>query len=189
MLLLYRKQENQVIDRTAIIVRSLLLDSTRSRGLFSGTCSRLPVAQVYPEFPDVPARTALIVFSCLILFACATVQTERAERDVAATVGAWASAVRAQDLPGVMATIGPEFHHAEWGNRDGAEAFMRQAIEMGYLDGVEIAFEDSTTTIAGDTATVSPVGMVGSFGRLMAQIDLTRHRRDWLIVGMQFSDE
>lgn len=119
---------------------------------------------------------------------CATTNGDRAQKNVAAVVGKWAAAMQEQDVPAMMQTISRSFHHNEWGDREGFEAFMLHAVQMGYLEGVEIALENSVTAFEGDMAIVSPVGMAGSFGQLNATLTLARESRAWQIVGLVFNE-
>jgi hypothetical protein len=128
----------------------------------------------------------LSIIVLLAATACARTSETRSRDAIASTVSAWAAAVQDQNLEALSATLSPAFEHPEWGDRAGAIAFMQQAIEMGYLEGVEIELPQSQTTLEAETAVVAPVALVGTFGSLTATIRLAREGRAWLITGIQF---
>lgn len=125
------------------------------------------------------------VFVIALLVGCAT--TEKGPTDaelIADGIVECVECANAEDIEGLLEHYSESFSHHEFGNKDGLKAFLDSAKDMGYLDGLEIDMEDSETLIEGDTATVGPVCLSGTFGSATLEFTAARETDGWKITGM-----
>ena len=134
------------------------------------------------------AAMAMAALALVVLAAgCATTAKITPEEAVAAKVEAFKAAMIAKNLDGMMAVFSEKFEHYEWQDKAGAKDFMSQAIDMGYLDGIEVNTEDKELKIEGSTATVYPVEISGSFGSVTLELVFTDEAGNWMITGLDAS--
>ncbi len=100
-------------------------------------------------------------------------------------VADWKAAAAAKDVDKVMALYSENFKHYEYKDKAGVKAFIKDAIDMGYLDNCEISTDKAKVTIEKDTAKVYPIGMSASFGSAQIELDLTKEAKGWMITSME----
>ncbi|MCC6145239.1 MAG: nuclear transport factor 2 family protein [Candidatus Hydrogenedentes bacterium] len=79
-------------------------------------------------------------------------------------VQVFAEGLAAQDIDQVMSIFAEDFEHYEYGNKAGLKDFIGQAIDMGYLEGVETHTEDAEIEMKDGEAIVYPVDVSAAFG-------------------------
>lgn len=99
----------------------------------------------------------------------------------------WAEGVKAQDIDLMMTAFSDNFEHYEYGDTTGVRNFLQQATDMGYLEGSEVATQDTEIEIKGDKATAHPVQLIGVFGQATIEFSLRKEDSGWRIVGMAVS--
>jgi len=124
----------------------------------------------------------------LIIFGCQTAKKVSPEEAVTAQVNKFAEAMKAKNLDGVMAVFSEKFEHYEWGDKAGAREFLQQAIDVGYLDGLEIDLSKMQIKLEGSTATVYPIDIKGNFGSTTVELVFTNENGNWLVTGLDASD-
>ncbi len=135
------------------------------------------------------ALCVTLVLALVLIAGCATSgkSAMTPEQQIKAKIDAWKVALVAKDLKGVMANFSDKFENDEWGDKAGAERFIGDAIDAGYLDGVEIADKDAKTKIEGEKATVYPIDLSGSFGSITLELQLAKEKAGWMVVGVEAS--
>jgi len=103
------------------------------------------------------------------------------------TVKAWTDGLIAQDIDAAMATFSENFEHYEYGDKAGVKDFIGQAIDMGYLEGLEVELEDAEVELDGGEATVYPIELMGAFGSVTFELVLTQEGGAWKVTGMDAS--
>lgn len=102
---------------------------------------------------------------------------------IAGVLKEWTAALVANDLDKLMATFSENFSGDRGAGKDELREFLKGAIDQGYLEGAEVSMTDAVTTIDGQTATVSPVGLSGSYGALELELKLAKEADGvWRIV-------
>ena len=136
----------------------------------------------------------VMLIACAVLVAgCITTPAVPPEDLVRAQVGAFCAGLVAADLDVMMASFAEEFEHYEWGDKEGAKEFLEEAVDMGYLEDMEIASEDMEIELDDDatSATAYPVDIEGAFGSATLEFTLGREEVEgkcvWLITGMDVS--
>ena len=109
------------------------------------------------------------------------------EEQIKAKIDGWKTAMVAKDIKGIMASFSEKFENDEWGDKAGAQQFISDAIDAGYLDGVEISDKDAKTKVEGDKATVYPIDLSGSFGSITLELALAKEKAGWMVVGVEAS--
>jgi len=127
------------------------------------------------------AMGLLVVCAVVLVAGCATTPPEDL---IKAQVAAFKNGIVAQNIDAIMAPFSEAFEHYEWGDKAGAKDFMNQAIDMGYLEGVEVNIDDAKVTVEGDKATVEPIEISGSFGSVTVQLSFTKEEGGWMITGL-----
>ncbi len=129
--------------------------------------------------------TGLVVVCAVALVAgCATTPPEDL---IKAQMAAFKAGIVAQNIDAIMAPFSEAFEHYEWGDKAGAKDFMNQAIDMGYLEGVEVNIDDAQVTVDGDKATAEPIEISGSFGSITVELAFTKEEGGWMITGLDAS--
>jgi len=128
----------------------------------------------------------LLLGLCVVLVAagCATSGGMSPEQAVQAKVEAWAAAMVAQDLDGMMALFSNDFEHYEWGDKEGAKEFMSEAIDMGYLEDIEISLDDMTLEVDDDEVIAYPIELSASFGSATITLTFIKEDYGYLISGL-----
>lgn len=122
-----------------------------------------------------------VVCAVVLLAGCATTPPEDL---IKAQVGAFKAGIVAQNIDAIMAPFSEAFEHNEWGDKAGAKDFMKQAIDMGYLEGVEVNIDEVKVTVTGDKATAEPIEISGSFGSITVELAFTKEEGGWMITGL-----
>jgi len=121
-----------------------------------------------------------------LVAACGTAAKGPTDQElIAKVVSDWKAASTAKDLDKVMTLYSEKFQHSEYGDKAGVKAFIKEAMDMGYLDNAQFNTDKAKTTIEKDTAKVYPIELKASFGSANIQLDLKKEGKAWMIVGMQ----
>jgi len=99
-------------------------------------------------------------------------------------VADWKVAAMAKDLDKVMVLYSDKFSHFEYGDKAGVKSFIKDAIDMGYLDNVAIDASKAKVTIEKGKANVYPIDLKAAFGSASIKLDLTKEAAGWKITGM-----
>ncbi len=136
----------------------------------------------------------LTVLACVsaVVFAagCATMSKGPSdEEQVAAVLKSWEETVLAKDLDAMLALHSDDFEHTgfdfEASGKDELRGFMEDAVDMGYFDGVEIAYEPDAIVVDGDTAEIYPIDFVNDEGAVVVTMKLKKEADAWLIADME----
>lgn len=122
----------------------------------------------------------------VLVCGCATTKGPSDEELIAGVVEGWKTGMIAQNLDKVLVTYAETFAHPEMADKAALKDFMQNAIDMGYLEGLEIDMADTKTTIdaAAKTATVYPIGLTSNAGSVTIELTLTKGENGWLITMM-----
>lgn len=106
------------------------------------------------------------------------------EEQIAALISGWRDAMLAQDIDKIMVAFSENFTHSEAPDKAALKDFLQSAIDMGYIEGAEIAIDEAKTTIEGTTATVYPIALRSAAGEVTLELTLTKEEAGWLITTM-----
>lgn len=109
------------------------------------------------------------------------------DTQVMQAIAQWAEGVKSQKIDQMMAPFSDSFKHYEYGDKSGVREFLQQAVDMGYLEAIQVGTEEAEIEISGDEATVYPVKLNGSFGQATIEFTLKNEAGAWRIVGMDIS--
>ncbi len=126
---------------------------------------------------------ALCVLAAVIT-GCATTAKKSPEDAIKEQIAAWKVAMEAQDIDKVMTFFSPNFEHYDWKDKAGAQAFLNDAKDMGYLEGAEILTTDMEIKLEGDKATVYPIDVNTVAGSVTLELTLANEGGTWLVVGL-----
>ena len=87
-----------------------------------------------------------------------------------AAAKAWGEALIEQDMDAVMAAFADDFEHYEYGDKQGIADFIGQAVDMGYLEDLEVYTDDAEVEVDGDEYIVYPVELMGAFGSVTFEL-------------------
>jgi len=86
------------------------------------------------------------------------------------------------DIDGMMAFISDDFEHYQYGDKAGLRDFLGQALDMGYLEGLEVDMSDMEIEEEGDLVILYPVEIIGIFGSATFEYVLKQENGDWRVV-------
>jgi len=104
-----------------------------------------------------------------------------------AAAKAWGDALAAQDLEKIMACFADDFEHYEYGDKAGIRDFIGQAMDMGYLEDLEVSVDDAEAEVDGDEVIVYPVELMGAFGSITFELVFEERNGEMKITGMDAS--
>ncbi len=99
-----------------------------------------------------------------------------------AAIGIFAAAAAKEDLDGMISVFSDSFEHYQYGDKAGVKEFLQQSADMGYLEGIEFSMDDAEFELDGDTMSVYPVDVEGSFGSITFEYILKKEGDAWKIV-------
>ena len=91
-------------------------------------------------------------------------------------------ALGANDISKAMMAIADDFENDQGLDKSGQTEFLQGAADQGVLEDMEIDNTSRQITISGDTATVGPTVVEGSFGTITFEFKLEKRDGRWLIV-------
>lgn len=133
--------------------------------------------------------TSVSALFCAVLLVagCATMGGGSAEDQVAKAVDDWKAGLLSKDVDQMMEAYSENFSHPEYSNKTGIRGFLKEAADMGYLEGLSVTTEDATIEVEGDTAVVYPLDVSGSFGTVTYELTYTKEDGGWKITSMEAS--
>ena len=101
---------------------------------------------------------------------------------VKAVVEKFGTSAAKEDMEGMMSVFSDSFEHYQYGDKAGVKEFLQQSADMGYLEGIEFSMEDAEFEKDGETISVYPVDVEGSFGSITFEYVLKKEGDAWKIV-------
>jgi len=102
-------------------------------------------------------------------------------------IAAFVKAAGESDVEAMMSGISENFEHYEFGDKEGFEEFMTQAVDMGYLEDLELDMDDAEVEQDGDTMLIYPVELAGAFGSVTLEFEVKQEDGNWMVIGMDIS--
>ena len=99
-------------------------------------------------------------------------------------IGDWKAAAVAKDLDKMLAGYSDAFQHPEWGDKAGLKNFLKEALDMGYLENAQVNTEKMQVKIEKDTATAYPIQLKAAFGSATIELNLKKEAKGWAVTGM-----
>ena len=106
---------------------------------------------------------------------------------IASQVDSYAKAMQSQDIDAIMKHFSEDFEHYEWGDKEGAQDFLQETIDMGYLEDLEVETGDMEIEVEGTEATVYPAELSGDFGTVSLELTYAKGAKGWSIIGLETS--
>lgn len=100
---------------------------------------------------------------------------------------AWGAALAEQDLDKVMAIFSDDFEHYEYGDKQGISDFIGQAMDMGYLEDLEVDLDDAEAEVDGNEVIIYPIDLLGAFGSVTFELVFKEKDGEMKIVGLDAS--
>jgi len=101
---------------------------------------------------------------------------------VKAAITKFGTSAAAGDMEGMLSVFSESFEHYQYGDKKGVGEFLQQSADMGYLEGIEFHMDDAEFEEDGDTISVYPVDVEGSFGSVTFEYILKNENGEWKIV-------
>ncbi len=127
---------------------------------------------------------AIAVCMSLVILGCQTAKKANPEELITAQVNKAMEALKAKNIDGVLEIYSEKFEHYEWTDKAGFREFLQQSSDAGYLDDLEIDLSKMQIKIEGNTGTVYPIEIKGSFGSTTVELVFTNEEGKWLVTGM-----
>ena len=125
---------------------------------------------------------ALALTVAVSLMGCAGAAKGPSDEElIKATLGKWQEALVAKNIDNIVACYSDEFKDGDGRGKPELKGFISEAISAGYLDGIKVSMEGTTTKIDGDKATVTPIGLSGNAGGMSLTLTLGKANGQWLI--------
>ncbi len=92
--------------------------------------------------------------------------------------------IKAKNYDAFEKTISESFYAGVVGDKKDLLAYLKNADDMGFLDGIEIDTSEAEIVIEGDKGTVSPVYADGGFGGISLTFEGAKENGVWMITGL-----
>jgi len=92
--------------------------------------------------------------------------------------------IKAKNYDAFKKTISESFYAGVVGDKKDLLAYLKNADDMGFLDGIEIDTSEAEIVIDGDKGSVSPVYADGGFGNLCLTFEGAKENGVWMITGL-----
>ena len=112
---------------------------------------------------------------------CATGGGASDEELITNVITAWKTAIEAEDVEAAMACYADSYTDPEGRGKEETGAFLSEAKDQGYMNGIEVDLQDLVIEIDGDAAVAEPVSLYGSFGGMDLSYGLTKVDGTWLV--------
>jgi hypothetical protein len=99
-------------------------------------------------------------------------------------VADWKTAAIAKDLDKLMPLYSEKFNHFEYGDKAGLKSYIKDAIDMGYLENATVNADGAKIVIEKDKANAYPIDLKASFGNASIRLNFTKEAAGWMISGM-----
>lgn len=93
--------------------------------------------------------------------------------------------IKAKNLDTFKTFVSDKFDSGAVGDKESLLAFLKNADDMGYLDGIEVDLSGSKTTVTGNTATVTTVVAKGRFGTFTLDFTGAKENNVWMVTGLE----
>lgn len=104
-----------------------------------------------------------------------------------AAAKAFAETLKTQDIEKIGACFADDFEHYEYGDKEGIKDFLGQAVDMGYLEDLEVNLDDAEAEADGEEIVVYPVEIMGAFGSVTLELVFKDKAGEMKISGMDAS--
>jgi len=94
-------------------------------------------------------------------------------------------AIQAKNYDVFSKNVSESFYSSAVGDRNDLLKYLKNADEMGFLDGIEIDLSQAEIVIEGTTGTVDPVYADGVFGSLTLNFEGAKENGVWVITGLE----
>ena len=121
----------------------------------------------------------------VLVCGCAMLGGPSDEELIASTLADYKAGREEGDIDKFLATHSDDFDNPEMGDKEALAEFVGGAMEQGFLDDLEVIIEEAETVIDGETATVAPVDLEGSFGGMSLELTLKKEGDAWLIISSE----
>jgi hypothetical protein len=154
-------------------------------------------ADITAKLQDKVAELSLEQQAALLLLldqlssaTCPVADAEEAASDdpaegAMAVVKAFGAAAVEGNIDGMLECIADSFDNAELGDKDGVKAFLSEAADMGYMDDLEVSYEDAEAEVDGEQVIIYPVDIMGAFGSVTYEYVIEKVDGKWMIVDME----
>ncbi len=95
------------------------------------------------------------------------------------------AAIKAKDFAAFDGFVSTAFSSSAVGDKKDLLAYLKNADDMGFLDGLDVDISKAKTVVTGNRATLAPVTANGSFGSLTLGFEGVKENGSWLISGVE----
>ncbi len=104
------------------------------------------------------------------------------EEQIRQAITDWTAAAQAKDVAKMMTFLAQDFSSSEWPDKESYEAFVKDSVEMGYIDDMEVDTTNMKVTFEGeDKAVAAPIDISASFGVATLSVVFEEEDGKWLI--------
>ncbi|HOZ48700.1 MAG TPA: nuclear transport factor 2 family protein [Candidatus Hydrogenedentes bacterium] len=125
------------------------------------------------------------VLAAVVLCGCAMFAGGPSDEElITAKLDAWKAGFVAKDIDAILAVYSDKFTHYEVSDKDGLREFLEGAVDMGYLEDIEVNAEEAEITIDGESAVVYPIDLSSAAGSVTIELTFTKEGDDWMVSTM-----
>ena len=111
------------------------------------------------------------------------------EKRINTTMADWKAALKARNLDKVMAVYSEDYASERVKGKDAIREFMTRAFNEGWLDNVNVNFEEAKPAIEEDKAQFGPVAFISDRGTMKVDYTLQKENGAWLIVSSKMQEQ
>lgn len=130
--------------------------------------------------------TVTLGLSIILAAGCATTSKGLSdEEQIKTQMQEAVQAIKAKDYEVFSKNVSESFYSSAVGDRNDLLKYLKNAEEIGFLDGIEIDLSQAAIVVEGATATVDPVYADGVFGSLTLNFEGAKENGTWVITGLE----
>lgn len=130
--------------------------------------------------------TLLVVLPLLLASGCATKSKALTDEEIISQrIQEGINDIKAKNWDKFNGNVSEKFESYAVGDKEDLLAYLKNAEDMGFLDGIEIDVSEAEIKVEGDTATMDPIYASGSFGSLTLTFEGTKENGVWVITSVE----
>jgi hypothetical protein len=104
-----------------------------------------------------------------------------------AMVKKWIEAAKAKNVDAMMSVFSDKFSNVQYGDKAGMKDFLKQAMDMGYLDDVKVKMDKAEVQMKDGKASIYPIDIEGTFGSATLEFVAVQENGEWKLIGLDIS--
>lgn len=129
------------------------------------------------------------VIAAVLFCGCQMLGGPNSKKLINTTMAEWRTALKTKNMDKVMAVYSENYASERVQGRDAIRRFMTRVFNEGWMENVDISFEEAAADIETDTARFGPVAFISDRGIMKVDYTLRKEKGTWLIVSSKVQEQ